>query len=281
MLPLYCVNTPNAHPGRVLCFIHTWGTDGADFDLLAETLPHETLPCHIVFVDLPGHWQSPETSYPSVTAIAIRVLQTLESGAEEVILIGHGEGCRIALEAWHQTVNSSTWNLNIVGIGFLDGLSYKLRAQPQGALPVVGQTAAANLEALEDQVAHMFSVPNDFAEYTNERLVTRILLDTNFDHWLKDEFKWFDYNPLDGLLSDIGRSGIPFLNLQSTSFDENDDYTVDLERTGPPTPWMWHLRARIPQARQYIISHSGHWMQVDRPQRVANKIMQHLVNRIW
>jgi len=126
-------NTPNAVPGRTLCFVHTWGTGGEDFSSLFLWLPHQTLSCHLVAVDLPGHGREPITDdSPSVRKFAPAVLSTLSNAevAQEVILVGHGESCRIVVEVLQLTLYSrTTWNVDIKGICFLDGFSRFQRGQ--------------------------------------------------------------------------------------------------------------------------------------------------------
>lgn len=131
LLPAPADETPWAYMysgtrGRLICFIHTWGTDSDDFFYLRYALLHETLPCNLISVNLPGHGTAPIIANPSVAAFAYHVLDNLPRYSD-VILVGHGQGCRIALEAWHQAFGSDLWRINIVGICFLDGFSYLLR----------------------------------------------------------------------------------------------------------------------------------------------------------
>lgn len=134
---------------------------------------------------------------------------------------------------------------------------------------------------VDEDIWRYFREANNFAMFTHSRLKTRKMLHLDFDLRLKHDFGMFDASCLDGLLTDLGQSKIPVLNLQSTTFDEEDYNVTGLPADEPPTPWMLYLATRIPQASQFIIPESGHWLQVDQGARAADHIMQHLVNLIW
>ena len=118
-----------------LIFIHGWGCRASDYSpLLQELLSRGPLPFRAIAVDLPGCGTTSKEvcPEPTISAYAELLLSLFkEMHCQDVFLVGHSMGCRVALEAWAQAkvwYGAMSREPPLVrGIIFLDGSHYSLR----------------------------------------------------------------------------------------------------------------------------------------------------------
>lgn len=290
----------DARPERAVHFIHTWGSDGEDFVGLMEELQGESSGSHLKAFDLPGHGNSHEIDEPSVAAFAHRFISQL-STERELVLIAHGDGCRIALEIWRRLHFDNPRSIRIVGLGLLDGHHTRIpQPWPRGW---ASMTATERDDDAKNDLAFLFAehhdLPenfatmtyeeqedemlcngylDDFAQYMYERLSQRYEANTEFDRRLTADLRSYPLSRFDDVMSQISHSGIPVLDLQSTAFNEDDGKRGPVE---DDTQWRDYLAYLVPGAIHYVVAESGHWMQHDQEQVVAAMIVRGLLQRVW
>jgi pimeloyl-ACP methyl ester carboxylesterase len=130
------LNWFSRHEGAPLVLLHGFGTSQGSWRVLADQL--RDLP--VLGIDLPNHGKSPRAEVPDFAAVALAVLDRLDSeGINEVHLLGHsmGGGTALALTGLLGSRLRSLTLLAPAGLGpeingaFIDGI---LRANSEASL---------------------------------------------------------------------------------------------------------------------------------------------------
>jgi len=258
-----------------LVCIHGWGCQGADYALLFEALQERSVTFKGLAVDLPGHGDSPKTvSDATVAGCAKAALSAAQhEGLSDVMLIGHSMGGRIVMEAFTQAQASGI--IKIRGIAFLDVSNYRLRPklyefdENDSRSKAMSDQEKASKKAALFQTMFSDHTPPEFELATLQHLKT---LDKGFANAIRDDYIDYDHTRLDTALAAAGHAKTPFLNLQSTDIDgENQRFPL---KTGEMSTWMKLIQEKVPQAEQFVVEKSAHFPHVDQPEKVADTLIE-------
>ncbi len=243
------------HP--VLVFIHGFSCDLSDWK---DVVPLLSVSHRCLTVDLPGHGHSPAARPLSVESCAMALNETLdEMGLDDVVLIGHSMGCRVACEAASRSggrvrgivcIDGSRVN----GAGALEKLERRLA--PAGAMAqfLPGFYEDFYIDATPPAVRAFINARRDRMDH---ELARELLL--NFIRW-----------DAAAAVAALARIRAPLLVIQSTALDAN------MKRVpippGTETPWMAAVRAGVPGARFEIMQGVGHFPMLEAPAATAKLI---------
>lgn len=216
-----------------------------------------------VAVDLPGHGKSPAPEEPTIEALAQAVNGVLDKlKLNDVVLVGHSMGCRVASETFSQTPG------RVRGVVHVDGSAV--------AAGDAGQAVARSSETLErigmahfvEQLYSGFfvdSTPADVRELVNAGLAN-INLEFARDLWL-NLVRW-DASRSRTVLTTMN---VPLLAIQSTYLDTN------LKRVSlapdQSTPWLEEIKSAAKDVTVAIIPQVGHFPMLEAPQQTNNAIL--------
>jgi len=262
-------------PLGLVC-IHGWGCRAVDYEYVLDHISKQKpLLFRAISVDLPGYGQSPKAvcPNPSMSAFATAVLSLCnEIKLRSVVLAGHSMGCRVALDASSQAESGGT--PTIKGLIFLDGSHYKFRpslfAFDDNDARSKTMTDEEKFKGRREAFQRMFSARTPLAFQTST-LAHIAGLDKEYDAVVRQSHLDYDFKQMDDDLDALGRSGTPFMNLQSTDVDPQNQ-RMSLKQ-GQKNKWMHFLQERVPQARQHVIEDSSHFPHVDQPEAVVEKVM--------
>ncbi|KAK4552187.1 hypothetical protein LTR86_010541 [Recurvomyces mirabilis] len=254
---------------QCVVFIHGWGCHAADYQLLFEVLKQEPTDFLYLAVDLPGHGSPKEICLePNVTNFATCILETVRQlDLRNVYLAGHSMGCRLILKAWQQARQAH--DVEIKGLIFLDGSSFKLRPRPEISEDSLTQQEKSLRRIQLFQTMFSDNTPEDFELDFLQHLGS---LDKAYIDGLRRSYMDFDEDGLDDALSEIGKAGLPLLSLQSTDISA-DNERVQL-KAGQSSKWTELVREKVPHAEQHVVTRSGHFPHVDQPEEVAALIVE-------
>lgn len=269
---------PSKAKVNLLC-VHGWACRAEDYTYLFSSLLRPApnlgdLNFQLWAIDLPGHGKSilgPKI-YPEagIDAFAKAVLDfILEMGLEQVVLMGHSMGVRVVLEAFMREKRDSS-QPNIIGLAFLDGSHYKFRTSVFNFDASNEQSKTLSDEEKKDGMAEAFrtmfseKTPMEFREATIAHVKG---IDLPYNEAMRKSFIEYDYNHTDDSLEAVGKSGLPVLNIQSTTVDEKNE-RVQLQ-SGEISRWMKHVEEKVPQAHQVVVLEASHFPHVDEPDQVA------------
>ncbi|KAK3702934.1 hypothetical protein LTR37_014783 [Vermiconidia calcicola] len=273
----YIRSGPQDSKVALVC-VHGWACQATDYTYLFTEL-NKTVPLKFqaVAVDLPGHGKSSTKSYPvaSISAFAEAVNAVAnELGFLEIVLVGHSMGMRVVLEAWQQTLATTATSI-VKGVIFLDGSHYKFRKSLFAFDKADPRSKNLNAEEVKEKIAEAFSqmfssrTPPEFQAST---LAHAKSIDAEYNESMRQSHISYDYERLDDVLAEMGKASIPLLNLQATHIDEQNQ-RIPLKQ-GEVTQWMRFLQEKVPQAQQFVIPGSSHFLHVDDPAGVARRIME-------
>ncbi|KXL44270.1 MAG: hypothetical protein FE78DRAFT_71877 [Acidomyces sp. 'richmondensis'] len=262
-------------PVGLVC-IPGWGCRADDYQYVLDQISKHSPPlCHAISVDLPGYGQSPTTVCPdpSISAFATAVLSLcIEINLRSVVLAGHSMGCRVALDISVQAIHDG--KLAIKGLVFLDGSHYKFRpslfAFDDNDVRSKKMTDEEKLEKRCEAFRRMFSARTPL-EFQTSALAHIEGLDKKYDALVRKSHLDYDFERMDEDLDTFGRSGTPFMNLQSTDVDPQNQ-RVPLKQ-GQKNQWMHFIQQKVSQARQYVIEDSSHFPHVDQSEAVVEKLL--------
>ena len=246
-----------------LVFVHGFACTHQDWqaqlDHFAKT--HEVVAC-----DLRAHGATPgrphECSIEHFGGDVAALVNNLE--LERCVLLGHSMGCRVVLEANRLIADK------VAGLVLVDGSRLAERDPPAAEA-----AARASVEKLgypafaENLFRQMFFAASPAAEAIVRRAVTG---SAAFGADLWSRMARWDAGAMDAAF-DAVRS--PLLAIQTTTRDANLR-RVPL-KAGQTSPWLDFLRSK--GARIEIIPDTGHFPQIERPERVNRLIERFLQNR--
>ena len=261
-----------------LVCVHGWACQATDYSYVFNKLLKQDLDFQALAVDLPGHGNSSTAKYPvaSMSAFAEAIVALVnELEIPEVVLVGHSMGVRVVLEAWNQSLTAAAGRPNVKALVFLDGSHYKFRkslfafdsADPRSNNLTQEEKAAKMTETF----TQMFSArtPSEFQASTLAHVKN---INVDYNRAMRGSHIAYDYDRMDDVLEELGKSGTPLLNLQSTNVD-GENQRVPLT-SGELSRWMQFLWDKVPQVKQVVVEDSGHFPQVDQPEVVARRIRE-------
>lgn len=259
-----------------LVCVHGWACQATDCSYLFAELVRGGLNVQAIAVSLPGHGGSSIDKYPiaSMSAFAEAVNDLInELELPEVVLVGHSMGVRVVLEAWRQSV--TVGKPNVKGIIFLDGSHYKFRqslfAFDSADARSSGLTQREKADKMAEAFARMFS-PQTPREFQALVIAHVRAIDPEYNKAMRKSHIEYDYTSMDDGLEALGKSGLPFMNLQSSNVDDQNQRIPLIPNT--LSRWMQFLQDTVPQVKQYVIEDAGHFPQVDQPAAVAARLRE-------
>jgi len=254
------------HQGRgapPLVFVHGFACAHTDWKFQLEEFKktHEVVAC-----DLRGHGQTPgrpqECSIEHYGGDVAALVNNLE--LRGVFLIGHSMGCRVVLEA------ARLLPKRIAGVVLVDG-SRNATSDPDGAEAM----ARATIQKLgyanfaETLFRQMFFRKTKESEAIVERAVTQ---SSAFGPELWPRVTRWDAGQMDAAFAALHA---PVLAIQSTT--RNAQLQRSPMKPGDSSPWL--DLAKSYGARVEIVPDTGHFTQLEAPQRVNQLIADFLVAR--
>jgi pimeloyl-ACP methyl ester carboxylesterase len=246
-----------------IVLVHGFACALGDWDAQVAELSrrHET-----VAVDLAGHGRSPAPpeacSIERYGADVAEVMRALELAP--AVLVGHSMGCRVVLEAALQAPE------HVCGLVLVDGSQFAPAMQP------VLTEAFARGEfrpTVHRLFVDMFTEKSDKA--VAEAVVARAgrLPEAVGRKALLDLVRY----DLVRLADTLGAVQVPLLAVQTTYSNEKRERKT--MRKGDTTPYLDLVRAKVKGAAIEIIPDTGHFPQLDEPDRTTALIAQ-LARRI-
>ena len=255
--------------------MHGWACQATDYEYVFKELLRSDLDFQAIAISLPGHGGSSTESYPvaSMSYFAGAVLDVLrELTIESIVLVGHSMGLRVVLEAWTQA--KAAKQPNVDGIVFLDGSHYKFRQSLFAFDSADARSKDLSREERAEKMAEAFTrmfssqTPQAFREST----LTHVRgMNPEFNGDMRKSHINWDYERMDEVMEQLGKLGLPVMNLQASNVDEQNQ-RVPL-KPGEVTRWMEFVQKMIPQVKQYVVEGSGHFPHVDQTAEVAKRIL--------
>ena len=235
-----------------IVFVHGFGCARTDWDL---QVAHFAPTHQAVAVDLRGHGASPgapsDCSIERYGADVAEVMRALS--LPRAMLVGHSMGCRVVVEAALQAPEHTAGVVLLDGSQFAAVMGPVLQAtfaQPNGFAKMVQamfkdmstpKSSAASVAAIADRV-------NRLPRALGEKMLLDMLR--------------YDTTRLTAALSCLR---VPVMALQTTYSNEKRERRTMTR--GQTSPYLDMLRAVIPAVRVEIIEDTGHFPQIDEPDR--------------
>ena len=187
-----------------LIFVHGYCCAAEDWDRQLDGLSARF---RCIAVDLPGHGQSALPETVSIEALAQAVNRVkAEAGGGGAILIGHSLGCRVVIEAYHQSP------AGIAGVVLVDGGEFTGDFDATMTL-LIDRIDRGGIDAMTTEAFDgMFAKGSD--PDVKRRIVARALrVDPDFRRELLVQLVRWDFGKGDDAMK---RLAVPVLALQST-----------------------------------------------------------------
>jgi pimeloyl-ACP methyl ester carboxylesterase len=216
----------------------------------------------VVTIDLPGHGDSPMPPYGcAVIGVADDVRQILDClGSGPAVLVGHSFSCRVVCEFGRR------WPERVVGIVLVDGS--RTAGGPVSEDAIVAQLRTRGpVETLRSLYVNMF-LPTSPRELRERVVAEAVAFPTEvMQSLMTASARWDDAEADDALAA----LGCPVLALQST-YTRLDGTREAL--TGPQSPWLDLLPARVADLRIEIVPGTGHFSMLERPVAVTEALIR-------
>lgn len=250
-----------------LVFIHGFTCDHSDWEYQVDFFRSRN---SVLIFDLRGHGCSPaEPHHSDITSCASDVAELIDnSGYRDVVLVGHSMGCRIALQIYSDSPEK------VMGISLIEGsLAGVSGTKHQIEKQALERFAGGYGEMMRRFFTDMFTEGGD--PVLKDRIIQRAV-----------SFPEITAVPLyvsilcwDGLRSEgiLSQLKVPLQVIQST-FVNRERSRATLNR-GDSTPWIDLVKAYQPEARVDIISDTGHFPMLERPDEV-NRMLAEFVESL-
>ncbi len=254
-------STPPSEPADPLnvVFVHGWACGWQDWSCVTSILPDNV---RIGLAKLPGSPDAvPLRGAISLSDCAAHVIsQANDLGFERFALVGHSMGARIAIEV------AAHWQDRVSHLLLVDG----------SLVPEDPDEAVARLAGQLEQLG-----PREWAQAAIETM----MVDTLDPDQTRDLVARAANYPADVLMAyyyamaawdrdhfdaAIEKVTCPVTVMQSTSLDENElRHPVT---SHPSSRWLDALRARVPRVVITPVPDAGHFLMLEQPQLVSDRI---------
>jgi pimeloyl-ACP methyl ester carboxylesterase len=238
-------------------FVHGWACGWQDWSGVTSRLSDDF---QIGVVKLPGSPDAvPLKGAISLSECAAHVIAHAdELGFERFAVVGHSMGARIAIEL------AANWQGRVSHLLLLDGSN--VPEDPDEAVArLAEQLAQHGQQKWAEETVEAMMV--DYLDPDQKRdLVNRAA------HYPADVLIAY-YHAMaawdrDNFVAAVDRLACPVTIMQSTSLDENEVRRP--ATTHPSSLWLDVLRARVRGAVINLVSNTGHFMMLERPQLIAD-----------
>ncbi len=238
--------------GTPIVFVHGFACGLSDWDAQVAHLS----PRHqCVAVDLRGHGASPgspaDCSIERYGADVAEVLRALN--LPPAVLVGHSMGCRVAIEAALQAPNRTKGLILVDGSQFAAAMGPVLRvafAQPNG-FATMAQTLFADMFTARSNPATAQAVI-ERAQRLSRQVGEKMLTDLQ---------RYDTYR----LIASLRSLQVPTMAIQTTFSNDKRERTS--LRQGQTSPYLTMLADAVPGLRTEIVEDTGHFPQLDAPER--------------
>ncbi len=216
-----------------------------------------------VAVDLPGHGASPAPREATIEALAEAVNSALDKlKLDDVVLVGHSMGCRVASETFSQSPERVRGVVHIDGSAVASGDADEAARRTNQTLDQIGMTR------FTEQLYSGFyvdSTPASVRDLVNAGLA-KINMDFARELWL-NLVRW------DALRARavLAAMKAPLLLIQSTYLNAN------LERVSlapnQSTPWLDEIKKAANNATIAVVPGVGHFPMLEAPQQTNDAIL--------
>ncbi len=216
-----------------------------------------------VAVDLPGHGASPAPREATIEALAEAVNGALDKlKLDDVVLVGHSMGCRVASETFSQSPVRVRGVVHIDGSAVASGDAEEAARRTNQTLDQIGMTR------FTEQLYSGFyvdSTPASVRDLVNAGLA-KINMDFARELWL-NLVRW------DALRARavLAAMKAPLLLIQSTYLNAN------LERVSlapnQSTPWLDEIKKAANNATIAVVPGVGHFPMLEAPQQTNDAIL--------
>lgn len=216
-----------------------------------------------VAVDLPGHGASPAPREATIEALVEAVNGALDKlGLDDVVLVGHSMGCRVASEAFSQSPERVRGVVHIDGSAVAEGDADEAARRTNQTLDQIG------MARFTEQLYAGFYVDSTAAGVRD--LVNAGLANINMDFARE---LWLDLVRWDALRARavLAAMKAPLLLIQSTYLN------VNLERVSlapnQSTPWLDEIKKAAKDVTVAIVPGVGHFPMLEAPQQTNDAIL--------
>ena len=252
-----------------MVFIHGMSCDQHDWDAQIEYFKNKY---RILVFDLRGHGSSTKDLKEALTIeqMASDVLELLKIlKMDNIILLGHSMGCRIAMEIYQRNPELITHLILIDGSHRgTDGDPIKIETETR-----------ARINNPENLKAMRLSFQRTMAQITKPEIAQLILAKVKstpagLGRGLAPTMLAWDARYFVKIIEDLN---MPVLLLQSTFFDFNQDRK--LLKAGESSPYLELMKEKVTDITIKVISPSGHFPMMEKPDEVNEAIKEFLNSR--
>ncbi len=216
-----------------------------------------------VVVDLPGHGASPAPREATIEALAEAVNSALDKlKLDDVVLVGHSMGCRVASETFSQSPERVRGVVHIDGSAVASGDADEAARRTNQTLDQIG------MARFTEQLYAGFYVDSTAASVRD--LVNAGLANINMDFARE---LWLNLVRWDALRARavLAAMKAPLLLIQSTYLNAN------LERVSlapnQSTPWLDEIKKAANNATIAVVPGVGHFPMLEAPQQTNDAIL--------
>ncbi len=216
-----------------------------------------------VAVDLPGHGASPAPREATIEALAEAVNGALDKlRLDDVVLVGHSMGCRVASETFSQSPERVRGVVHIDGSAVASGDADEAARRTNQTLDQIG------MARFTEQLYAGFYVDSTAASVRD--LVNAGLANINMDFARE---LWLNLVRWDALRARavLAAMKAPLLLIQSTYLNAN------LERVSlapnQSTPWLDEIKKAANNATIAVVPGVGHFPMLEAPQQTNDAIL--------
>lgn len=249
-----------------LVFVHGFACGHEDWRYQVEHFSRDNL---TVACDLRGHGRSgSESNEYTIETLSDDLGHLLSSlHMPPAVLVGHSMGCRVVMQTYINMPES------VAGLILVDGsrlATGNRREAEQKARQMMLSTGYANW--MRRTFASMFLSGSD-ASLKATILKRAMALPEKVGMPLFASLRGWDAEKMDLVLAQIGA---PLLLIQSTTMNANME-RVSL-RQGDITPWLELVKKHVPRAQIEIVSDTGHFLMLEVPEAVNQRIASFLAS---
>jgi pimeloyl-ACP methyl ester carboxylesterase len=244
--------------------VHGFGCAHDDWRAQVAALSRDN---RCIAVDLPGHGATPVSGPPTIAALAAALNRVKrESGARDVILVGHSLGAKVVREAYAQDRD------DVVGLVLVEGRYY--RGDTPALVAEAGRTIDhAGFHAFAERFFSGMFRDDDRSAARRNVLDRLARFDPAFGRALYlDSIGWDDERGIETLAG----IEVPVVVLQSTSAENGKRVPL---APGMTTPFMDLVTAHVPHATTTIVPGCAHFPMLEAPDAV-NRALREFARRV-
>jgi pimeloyl-ACP methyl ester carboxylesterase len=246
-----------------LVFVHGGGCDRHDWNAQVEALAPRF---RTVAFDLPGHGDSGPSVAQNIETLAHTVCTVCSRyGGDHAVLIGHGMGCRIVLQAFQQSP------AGIAGLVLVDGS--RLAESAADRAVIEGRVRAIGIDEFIGAAFRSMFVSGSDSALRRHVIARAERWDRAFaEELLLSAARW-DAGDSTRVLAGIN---VPVLIVQSTRIEDGRVQSLEL---GMTSPWIDLVTQQVRGTELRLAPGVGHFTQIEAAGAV-NKYIEDFARRL-